>query len=65
MLPKETVEEQFKFLFNKQIHDAVDSTQEGLHLIKLKKLPTTVMKINLSKASNKVGSTTNGYGSIC
>lgn len=69
MLPKVTVEEKFRFLFNKQIQDAVDSTQEGLHSIKLNKLPAAVMEINLSKASNKVGSAatsaTNWYGSIC
>ena len=65
MLPKVTMEEQFRFLFNKQIHDAMDSTQEGLHSIKLNKLPAAVMKINLSKDSNKVGYVANGYGSIC
>ena len=65
MLPKVTMEEQFWFLFNKQIHDVVDSTYEGLNSIKLNKLPAAVMKINLSKASNKVGFATNGYGFIC
>ena len=64
MLPKVTMEKQFRFVFNKQIRDAVDSTQEGLHSIKLNKLPAAVMKINLSKASNKVGSAANGYGFI-
>ena len=64
MLPKVTMEEKFRFMFNKQIHDAVDSTQEGLHSIKLNKLLAAAMKITLSKDSNKVGFAANRYGSI-
>jgi hypothetical protein len=43
-------EEQFGFLFNRQIHDAVGSAQECLHSIKLDKLPTIALKIDLAKA---------------
>ena len=46
-------EEQFAFLFNRQ-HDAVGNAQEEIHTIKLKKLPAAVMKIDLSKAYDKV-----------
>jgi hypothetical protein len=48
------LEEQFRFLFNRQILEAIGSTHEGLHTIKLKKIPTTVMKLDLAKAYDKV-----------
>lgn len=47
-------EEQFGFLFNRKILDAVSSVQEDLHTIRIKKLPATVMKLDLAKAYNKV-----------
>jgi len=41
---------QFSFLQNRQIHEAIGTTQEALHSIKLKKLKGVLLKIDLSKA---------------
>lgn len=46
-------EEQYRFLFNHQIHDAVSITQEVLHSIKLKKSPSFVCKLDLSKTYDR------------
>jgi hypothetical protein len=48
------LEEQFGFLQNKQIHEAVGATQEGVPTIKFTKLLVVVMKVDLAKAYNKV-----------
>lgn len=45
--------EQFSFLENRQIHEAIGITQEGLHSIKLKKLKGMILKIDLSKAFSR------------
>jgi hypothetical protein len=55
MLSKVILEEQFGFLFNRQIHDVVGTAQEGLHTIKSDKFPKVVMKIDLAKVYDKVG----------
>lgn len=46
-------EEQYRFLFNHQIHDAVSITQEVLHSIKLKRSPSFVCKLDLSKTYDR------------
>jgi hypothetical protein len=48
------LEEQFGFLFNRQIHDAVSLAQESFHTIKTKNIPSFVLKLDLSKAYDKV-----------
>jgi hypothetical protein len=47
-------EEQFGFLHNRQIHDAVSITQEVLHSVKKKNLKATILKLDLSKAYDRV-----------
>jgi hypothetical protein len=44
--------EQNRFLEGRQIHDVIGVAQEGLHSIKVKKIPSMVLKIDLSKAYN-------------
>eukprot|EP00253_Pinus_taeda_P021811 PITA_21811 len=46
--------EKFAFLQNRQIHEATCSVQEVIHSIKLKNLKKMTLKINLSKAFDKV-----------
>jgi hypothetical protein len=46
--------EQFGFLKGRLIHEAIRVAQEGLHNMKLKKLKGTAIKINLSKAFDRV-----------
>ena len=46
--------EQFGFFPGRQIHDAVGAIQEGLHTIHSKGLKSMVLKIDLSKAYNRV-----------
>jgi hypothetical protein len=46
--------EQFSFITKRQIHDAVRSMQEGFHSIKTKNMLAIVMKLDLSKAYDRV-----------
>ena len=46
--------EQFGFLRGRQIHEAVGIIQEGLHSIHVKALKSVVLKIDLSKAYDRV-----------
>ncbi len=46
--------EQFSFLQNRQIHEAVGTTQEALHSIMHKKIKGAILKIDLAKAFDKV-----------
>ena len=46
--------EQFGFLPGRQIHDAVGVIQEGLHTIRGKHLKSMILKIDLSKAYDRV-----------
>ena len=46
--------EQFGFLFNRQIHDAVSLAQEAMHTIKRSKSSSFALKLNLSKAYEMV-----------
>jgi hypothetical protein len=46
--------EQFCFLERRQIHEAVGIAQEGLHTIKISKSSDVVVKIDLSKAYDRV-----------
>lgn len=44
----------FAFLQNRQIHEAVGTAQELLHTIQFKKLKGMIMKVDLSKAFDRV-----------
>jgi len=46
--------EQFGFLEGRQIHEAIGVAQEGLHTMKTQKLKGAVIKIDLSKAYDRV-----------
>jgi hypothetical protein len=46
--------EQFGFLKGRQIHEAIGVAQEGLHSMKIKKLKGAAIKIDLSKAFDRV-----------
>ena len=48
------LEEQFGFLFNRQIHDTVSLAQEAIHLINKYKLKAFSLKHDLSKAYDRV-----------
>jgi hypothetical protein len=48
------LEEQFGFLFNRQIHNVVAISQEELHSLKTSKVLAFVIKINLAKSYDKV-----------
>ena len=54
ILSKNITEEQLGFLEGRQIHEAIRVSQEGLHNIKTKKLKGAILKIDLSKAYDKV-----------
>ena len=41
---------QFAFLENRQIHDAIGISQEGLHSMHTKKIKGMILKIDLAKA---------------
>lgn len=41
--------EQFSFLHNKKIHEAIGTTQEAMHYIKTKNLKGSILKIDLSE----------------
>eukprot|EP00253_Pinus_taeda_P025808 PITA_25808 len=45
--------EQFAFLQNRQIHEAIGTAQELLHSMQSKKLKGMILKVDLSKAFNK------------
>jgi len=46
--------EQFGFLEGRQIHEAIGVAQEALHIINTRKLKSAVLKIDLSKAYDRV-----------
>jgi hypothetical protein len=46
--------EQFGFLKGRFIHEAIDMTKEGVHSIRLARYSATIIKIYLSKASDRV-----------
>jgi len=46
--------EQFGFIPNRQIHDAVGLAQEGIHTIKVKKIKACLLRLDLIKAYDKV-----------
>jgi len=48
------MKEQFGFLHNNQIHDAVSLTQEALDSIHSKHIPSFILKLNVSKTYDKV-----------
>jgi hypothetical protein len=54
ILSKVIGDEQFGFLQNRQIHDAVALAQESLHSVKKKKLKVSFFKLDLSKAYDRV-----------
>ena len=53
-LSKVITQEQFGFLFNRKIHDAVSLAQETIHAIKLSKNSAFALKLDLSKAYDRV-----------
>jgi hypothetical protein len=54
LLSKSISKEQFGFLEGRQIHEAIGVAQEGLHNLKTKKEKGTILKIDLSKAFDRV-----------
>jgi hypothetical protein len=48
ILSRQISNEQFGFLKGRQIHEAIEVAQEGLHSLKSKKLKGVVIKIDLS-----------------
>jgi len=48
------LEEQYGFLFYRKIHNVVSITKEVLHSLKVKKLPSIAIKLDLSKAFDEV-----------
>jgi hypothetical protein len=54
MLSEVIGEEQFGFLQNRQIHDAVAIAQEVLHSVKKRNLKETILKLDLSKSYDRV-----------
>lgn len=53
-LSKHIYMEQFGFLLNKQIHDAVGVAQECLHTIKINNLQALILKMDLVKGYDRV-----------
>ena len=53
-ISKHISKDQFRFLEGRQIHEAIGVAQEGLHNIKSRKLKGAVLKIDLSKAYDRV-----------
>jgi len=47
-------EEKYGFVFNRQIHYVVSITQEVIHSVNLKKIPSFVMYLNFSKDYDEV-----------
>jgi hypothetical protein len=47
-------EEQFGFLHNRKIHDGVAIAQEVLHSVKKRNLKTSILKLDLSNAYDRV-----------
>ena len=54
LLSKHIYSEQFGFLKGIQIHEAIGVAQEELHSMKTHKIKGAILKINLSKAYDKV-----------
>jgi len=54
ILSEHITEEQFGFLEGRQIHEAIGVAQEGLHSLKMRNMKGAVLKIDLSKAYDKV-----------
>jgi hypothetical protein len=46
--------EQFGFLKGRLIHEAIGFAQEGIHTIKMQRKPVSVIKLDLSKAYDRV-----------
>jgi len=47
------LEEQYGFIFYRQIHHNVSITQEVRHSLKVKKIPSFAIKLDFSKAFDK------------
>jgi hypothetical protein len=54
LLSEKVSKEQFGFLEGRKIHEAIGVAQEGLHSIKTKKAKGVILKIDLSKAYDRV-----------
>lgn len=46
--------EQFGFLYNIKILDAIGTAQEGLHAMKVRKIASMIMKLDLAKWSENI-----------
>jgi len=56
ILPKSISQEKFGFLEGRQIHEAIGVSQKAMHIIKTHKIKGAVLKIDLSKAYDRVNS---------
>eukprot|EP00253_Pinus_taeda_P002123 PITA_02123 len=54
ILSKHILSEQFAFLEDHQIHEAIDTTQEAIHSIRSHRLKGIILKIDLVKAFDRV-----------
>jgi hypothetical protein len=54
LLSEKVSKEQFGFLEGRKIHEAIGVAQEGLHNVKIKKAKGVILKIDLSKAYDRV-----------
>ena len=48
------LKEQCRFIYNRKIHFEMGTTKEGLHEIRVRKLPTMLIKLDLDKVYDKV-----------
>lgn len=53
-MSKHIAPQQFAFLEDRQIHEAIGSAQEAIHSIWTKRLKSILLKIDLSKAFDRV-----------
>lgn len=54
ILSNHTSPEQFSFLQDHQIHEAVGTAQEVLHSLHVKKIKGMILKVDFSKAFDRV-----------
>jgi len=54
MISPTILDDQFGFLNGRKIQEEIGISQEGLHIIKVRKMPSFIFNLDLSKAYNKV-----------
>ena len=52
--PESISQEQLGFLHERQIHNIMGVAQEGIHIIKIKKMSAIVLKLDISQAYDRV-----------